>query len=189
MPGTRKKPDGESDAHQAHGLVETGSCCCSFLSPLLSFHEDPQNSKGGYDTRLVFDTNGSHAGWETFTETTGLPQEGPAGCCASSRGRAGLLTVALLLSHVCGLVSVPRSIDPCSAASCETHHYCMPASCLGNRREWTRHPDPRLDCTPLGATLQALPVLLAWCVHAHVGTRRDWSAVPCTGLLPKHIIV
>lgn len=56
------------------------SCCFSFPSPLLSFHEAPWDSEGEWDTPLVFDMrreeNGSHAGFKTFPETSGLSQEG-----------------------------------------------------------------------------------------------------------------
>lgn len=52
--------------------------------PFVEFYEDLQSSKGGCDTQLAFDMrreeNGFHAGWDTFSETTGLSQEGLAVC-------------------------------------------------------------------------------------------------------------
>lgn len=78
------------------------SCCFSFPSPLLSFHEAPRDSEGEWDTPLVSDMrreeNGSHAGFKTFPETSGLSQEG--GCPLSLLSGVGLGPVALLLSHV-----------------------------------------------------------------------------------------
>lgn len=99
----------------------------SAVSAVLSFHEDPRNSEGGRNTQLVFDTrgaeNGSPQGWEALTETSVPPRKGrlSVGPCVSE----AWLRAALLLSRVCGLVSVPYRLDPRGAASCEP----IPSAC------------------------------------------------------------
>lgn len=63
--------------------METNFLPLLLSEPFVGFYEDLQNSKGGCDTQSVFDMreeNGSHAGWDTFSETTGLSQEGLAVC-------------------------------------------------------------------------------------------------------------
>ena len=85
---------------------------------------------------------------------------------------------------VYGLVSVPRGIDVCTVAPRETHHQCMPASCLG---EQTRHLNPCPDCCTAHSDHPASPTCSSFpgCVHTHIRTGRGWSAIPRIRFFPQ----
>lgn len=106
--------------------METNFLPLLLSEPFAGLYEDLQNSKGGNDLQLVFDLrrdeDGSHAGWDTFTETTGLSREGLVVCCPFSPAWRGAWWLSCCLSHVCGVVWAPCRMDPCGVALCGTRH-------------------------------------------------------------------
>lgn len=142
----------------------------------------------------------SHAGWKTFPEAAGPSQEGQL-----KEGPLSLLSGWAWLSHcpvsvvwcrgpvgqiraVCALVSGPCGIHVCTAASRETHHQCMPASCLG---EQTRHLNACLDCCtahgehPASPACSSLPWCAPGCVRTHTHTGRGWNTIPRIQFFPQ----
>lgn len=122
--------------------METNFLPLLLSEPFVGFYEDLQKSKGGCDTQSVFDMrreeNGSHAGWDTFSETTGLSQEGLAVCRAFSPAGPGLgwLSRCPMCVVWCGcpvesIHVVLLYVKPITSAC------WLPA--WGNRWEWTRH--------------------------------------------------